>query len=223
MLNLKILILSVLVISCATTMPGKELDTGSSKLSATIERDDTFSDHNIQMYQISLKNNTDQWLEYDGATLSGSANISILVGDRISSWIEACTLEQKVSDYNLNLVLGSLAIGGALVAGASSHQETAQIGAIVSLGSISGVAVRDLQKSKKKAEFQKAFPERHIFQPVTIPPGKVVQRWILVENRNQETFTLQLGNEIKIRIEVQGKRVEESSQPGPYQENYQVL
>lgn len=210
-----------LLCSCASTMPGKDVDTGSEKVSASIEADMTFTDQNIQMYQFSLKNNTDQWLEYDGATLNGSNNISVLVGDRIASWIEACTLEKKVSDYNMNLLLGSLAIGGAVVAGSSSHQETAQIGAIVSLGSISGLAVRDFQKSKKKVEFQKAFPEKHIFQPVVIPPGKVIQRWILVENRKGESFELRMGDQIKIKVK--GWSDDKNSEPGPYQKNYQAL
>ncbi len=220
-MKIRSLLVLLFLCSCASTMPGKDIDTGSKKVSASIEADSTFSDKNIQMYQFSLKNNTDQWLEYDGATLNGSKNISVLVGDRITSWIEACTLEKKVSDYNLNLVLGSLAIGGAVVAGSSSHQETAQIGAIVSLGSISGMVVKDFQKSKKKAEFQKAFPERHIFQPVVIPPRKVIQRWILVENRNGESFELRMGDNIKLKVK--GWSDEKDASPGPYQQNYQAL
>lgn len=218
------LIALLFLYSCASTMPGKDIDTGSQKLSGSIEQDMTFSDHNIQMYQFSLKNNTDQWLEFDGATLKGSTNISVLVGDRIASWIEACTIEKKVSDYNMNLLLGSLALGGAVVAGGSSHQQTSQVGAIVALGSISAAAVRDYQSSKKKAEFQKAFPEKHIFQPVVIPPGKVIQRWILVENRSAESFELHLGNEIKLKIKRKEKLKEKDDRkPGPYQQTYQAL
>jgi hypothetical protein len=212
----------LLLFSCATTMPGQDISSGSSKVSVSMEVDSTFSNEMIQMYQFSLKNNTDDWLEYDGATLGGNSNIAVLVGDRITSWIEACNIEKKVSDYNTNLLLGSLALGGAVVAGASSHQETAQIGAIISLGSITGSAVREYQKSKKKVEFQKAFPERHIFQSVVIPPRKVIQRWILVENRAGENFELLLGEDIKLKIKGWAK-AQSTLRPGPYQQNYQAL
>ncbi|HXH74991.1 MAG TPA: hypothetical protein VNJ08_08500 [Bacteriovoracaceae bacterium] len=63
------------------------------------------------------------------------------------------------------------------------------------MGSITALAVKGFQDSKKKAEFQQAFPDKHIFQKIVIPPGKVIQRWILVQNPEEEPFSLKLQNQ----------------------------
>lgn len=198
---LSILALCLFFVSCATTMPGQDVPTGSDDISVTIKKDPDFSNENIQMYQLSINNRTTDWLELDGAKLSAGKDVSVLVGGYIDSWIEACILQKKVSDYNTQLVLGAIAVGGAVVASSSSHQQTSQVGAIFALGSISALAVKDYQRSKNKADFQKAFPEKHIFQNTLIPPGKVVQRWILVENRMKENFTLSFGEGVSVNIE----------------------
>lgn len=195
------LILSIIFLSCASTMPGQDVPTGSTDLSVTIKRDPIFSNEIIQMYQLSIKNTTNDWLEIDGVKMSGAQEVDVLVGERISTWIEACLLEKKVSDYNTALVLGAVAVGGAVVAGSSSHQQTATVGAIVSLGSISALAVKDYQRSKNKVDFQRAFPEKHVFQDTIIPPGKVIQRWILVENRKKENFSLNFNEGVGVKIE----------------------
>lgn len=202
----KVLIMAFpfILISCATTMPGRDLQTGSKNVTATIEKNPSMSNELIQMHQFSFKNETNQWIEFDGANLSSGKDVSILVGDKITSWVEACNLEKSVSDYNTSMVLGAIAVTGAVVAG-SSHSQTSSAGAIVAMGSISGLAVRDFQNSKNKIEFQKAFPEKHIFQPFVIPPQKVIQRWIMVENPNRQDFELSLksktGDSVTLKIE----------------------
>lgn len=189
-----VLLIPFFIVSCATTMPGDETSTSNKNLKVAIAINDTFTNDRVQMHQFSLQNHSDEWMEFDGATLVANNNVKVLVGDRISSWIEACTLEKSVSDYNTSLLLGSLAIGGAVVAGASQHPSTSTTGAVVALGSISAMAVRDYQSSKKKTEFQEAFPEKHIFRPFVIPPGKVIQRWILLEDQSHEAFTISMKN-----------------------------
>lgn len=182
-------------------MPGQDVSTGSDDIAVTVKRDPTFSNEMIQMYQLSIKNKTNEWLELDGVKIVGGKEIDVLVGNRIESWVESCILEKKVSDYNTALVLGAMAVGGAVVAGSTSHQQTGSVGAIVALGSISALAVKDYQNAKNRAEFQKAFPEKHIFQNTVIPPGRVIQRWILVENRKKEDFKLTLGDGVGVTIE----------------------
>ena len=189
-----LLLVCLFISSCATTMPGNEVSTGDKKVTASLATLSDYTNDQIQFYQFSLKNETDTWIELEGATLEASNSISVLVGARLSSWIEACTLEKNVSDYNTALVLGSVAVAGAAVAGASQHKGTSTAGAVFALGSIGALGVRDYQNSKDRVEFQKAFPERHIFQQVVIPPRKVIQRWIVVENPQNEAFKLSLKN-----------------------------
>lgn len=200
-----LLILPLFLTSCATTMPGFDTNTGSKHVTATVEKNPTFTNSQIQFYQYSIKNQTNNWIEFEGATMSGSPEVSVLVGDRISSWIEACTLEKNVADYNTAMFLGAVAIGGAAVAGGSNHQQTSSAGAIIALGSITTLGVRDFQNSKNKVEFQRAFPSKHIFQPFSLPPGKVIQRWILVENPKGEAFELKIkaktGEDVIFKVE----------------------
>lgn len=197
-------LLMFLVVSCASTMPGRDLDTGSKNVLATFSSNDVFTNEKIQMIQFSIKNNTKDWIEFEGATFEGAPGTSVLVGERLSSWIEACLLEKEVSDYNTSLVLGSLAVAGAVVAGSSSHQGTATTGAVIALGSIGAAVVKDMQTSKNKVEFQKAFPSKHIFRSFIIPPEKVIQRWIIIENPDGAEFTVssksKSGDEIKLKI-----------------------
>jgi len=184
------LALSLLLVSCATTTPGTTVDTGNAKVSATVAPDKTFSNERFQLYQVSFKNLTDEWLEYDGGMITDNSSIMVLVGDKLASWIEACTLEQKVSEHNTRLALGVIAAAGAAVAVGSNHSQTAGSGAIVALGAVSAGAVMDYQRTLKRIEFQRAFPDRHLFKAFAIPPRKVVQRWILIENPKNEYLKL---------------------------------
>lgn len=200
--NALMLILSISIISCATTMPGKDVRTGSKNVSATIAINDMLSNERIQMHQVSIRNNTNDWIEFDGATIEASDNVSVLLGDKTSSWIEACTLEHQVKQHNISLLIGAIGVAGAAVAGGSRHQDTARVGAVVALGSITALGVRDFQNSKNKIEFQDAFPEKHIFRPFTIPPKKVIQRWIIVENPAEESFKLKAKSKMGEEIEM---------------------
>lgn len=203
-----LIVISFVLASCATTMPGNEVATGTNDIAAVIGRNNDFSNERIQMYQVSLMNNTNEWVEMNGANLgladSSNTQLSVLVGNRLSAWMDACSIERKVTDHNIALAFGSLAIVGAGVAAGSNHSATSKTGAIVALGSIGGLAAMDFQKSKNKAEFQNAFPDNHIFQSFIIPPKKVVQKWILIENPQVETFKLNLkdknGKEINLTI-----------------------
>ncbi len=198
---------TLIFVSCATTMPGSEVSTGNNKVSATVTQNPNFSNQRIQMHQVSLRNETDNWIELEGATLDANKSTSVLVGAHITSWIDACTLEKNVSDYNTALVLGSLAVAGSAVAVSSNHPQTSGIGAIAALGSIGAVGVRDYQTSKDRVTFQNAFPDKHIFQALVIPPRKVIQRWILVENPFQEAFTLRMkGKDEEVVITVKKEK-----------------
>lgn len=183
----------LLLTSCATTMPGKELNINSKYLGATLSENTAYSSDEIKMYQVSVKNLTNEWIEIDSAIIGKNiVSAKILMGDRISSWIEASTLENRVSDYNTQLFLGALAATGAVVGVTSKSSTTSAVGFSVSLGSIAASGVKDIMESKNKAEFQATFPEGHILRPFVIPPKKVIQRWIIVENPKKEDVLMTL-------------------------------
>lgn len=181
-----------LLISCASTMPGHDVKSNHKTITATFEENLDFSTERIHMLQFSIMNKTDKWIEFTGANINSTEQVEVLVGNKIKSWIEACTLEKEVSDYNLNLLIGTMAVGGAVVAGSSSHTKTSNTGALIALGSITALGVNEIMNSKNKNELTDALPEKHVFQPFSVPPHKVIQRWILIEGPGGAPIDLKL-------------------------------
>jgi hypothetical protein len=171
----------LMLVSCASTMPGHDVKSNHKTITATFEENLDFSTERTHMLQFSIMNKTDKWVEFTGANINSTETLEVLVGNKINAWIEACTLEKQVSDYNRDLLLGSLAVGGAVVAGSSGHQRTSTVGAAIALGSITVIGANEMMNSKNKAELIEALPEKHIFRPFVVPPHKVIQRWILIE------------------------------------------
>lgn len=171
----------LLLVSCASTMPGYDVKSNHKTITATFEENYDFSSERFHLLQFSIMNKTDKWIEVMSANINSTDVVDVLVGDKISSWIEACTLEKQVSDYNLNMILGSVALTGAVVAGSSSHQQTSATAAAFALGSVTLMAANEIMNSKNRTEFTDGLPEKHIFRPFMIPPHKVIQRWILIE------------------------------------------
>lgn len=202
MKNIVFLMFVFLLTSCASTMPGKSVGINNSFISATIKENPDYSNENIKMYQLSIKNSSTEWVSIDSTVLGSAPTAKVLLGDKISSWIEACALEKKVSDYNTALLLGAAAVAGSAVMATSRNDTTAVIGASVALGAIGVAGAKDLMESKNKAEFQASFPDGHIFRSFLIPPKKVIQRWILIENPNKEKPVMTLISKNKIVGEI---------------------
>lgn len=181
-----------LLVSCASTMPGHDIKSNHKTITATFEENLDFSTERIHLLQFSIMNKTDKWIEFTGANISSTEQVEVLVGNKINSWIEACTLEKEVSDYNRDLLLGAVAVGGAVVAGSSSHTKTSNTGALIALGSISAMGVNEIMNSKNKHELTDSLPEKHVFHAFSVPPHKVIQRWILIEGPGGAPIDLKL-------------------------------
>ncbi len=189
---------TLLLCSCASTMPGADLHLNSKLLSATVVENSDFSNEKIKMFQVSINNLSDSWIDIDSVTLNDpSASVEVLVGPKMSSWIEACKLERSVSNYNTSLLLGSLAVAGAVVGGVSNNNTTSTVGYTFALGAITAAGVNDFIGSKNKVEFQRALPESHLLHPFIIPSQKVIQRWIIVENPKSVNLKFTLNSKVK--------------------------
>jgi len=195
----KILILSVLwLASCATTMPGSDLKLNTNLLSATVREDSDYSSDKIKLYQISIQNTSNVWIDIDSVALEDpTSTASILVGAKMNAWLDACKLEKSVSDYNKDLFLGSIAAAGLVVGGVSRNSTTSAVGLSLAAGAITAAGVRELIDSKNKAEFQESLPEGHILRTFYIPSLKVVQRWIIVENPKNVDLKFVLKSKVK--------------------------
>ncbi len=205
----------LLLTSCASTMPGKDLNLKSTFLHGTIKENKDFSSEKIKMYQVSLKNLSKDWISVDSVLMSNTINTKILLGEKVTSWIEACTLEKKVYDYNLALAFGAVAATGAIVGVTSSNSTTSSVGSVTALGAIGASGIKEFMETKNKAEFQATLPEGHLFRSFIIPPLKVTQRWILIERFEGETpaFTLiskdKTIGEVSFSLPYEGKTIDD--------------
>lgn len=191
------LISTATLVSCASTMTGTELRTSSPTIKVRVATMNDYSDDKIKMFQYSIMNDTDNWVSFTGAEIeSSNKDTRILLADKITSWIEACNLEKKVSNYNTNLILGAVALTGAAIGSTSKSTTTANVSSAIALGSITALGAREFNNSRERAEFQELFPDAHIMKPFTIPPKKVIQRWILMENANYQEFSLILKDQL---------------------------
>lgn len=190
------LISTATLVSCASTMTGTELRTNTPTIKVKVATMNDYSDDKIKMFQYSIMNDTDNWVSFSGAEIeSSNKDTRILLADKITSWIEACNLEKKVSNYNTNLILGAVALTGAAIGSTSKSTTTANVSSAIALGSITALGAREFNNSRERAEFQELFPDAHIMKPFTIPPKKVTQRWILMENANYQEFSLILKDQ----------------------------
>ncbi len=194
-----ILILAALVLtSCASTMPGSDLNLNTNLLSATVNEDSTYSSDTIKLYQISLKNTSTVWIDIDSVTLEDpTSSASVLVGGKMNAWIDACKLEKSVSDYNKEIFFGSIAAAGIAVGGLSQNNTTSVVGLSLAAGALTAAGVKELIDSKNKAEFQESLPEGHLLRPFYIPSLKVVQRWVIVENPKNVDLKFVIKSKVK--------------------------
>jgi hypothetical protein len=100
--------LSLFFTGCATTTPGIEHETGTKNVDVFLTINPDYSTDHIKMFQFSIKNNSDEWIEFDDIKVTNdSKEISVIVGARLHSWFETSNLEKQVSDYNTSLACAS--------------------------------------------------------------------------------------------------------------------
>lgn len=195
-----------LLLSCATTTPGISVKTENKDFSVSMLIDSAYSNNQIKMIRYSIKNKSKNWAIFEKIDMNASNNVEVLVGDKMNSWFEACGLKERVSEYNINVALGTVMLAGAAVAASGGAKgNSGQVGTGIALmgGSITASGIKSFIASKKEAEMQKAFPANHIFQPFMVPPGMVVQRWILIENPQAEKFSIVLKQKDKIDLVIE--------------------
>jgi hypothetical protein len=196
------LLMMMFLTSCATTTPGEEHETGTKQLRIYITENPTYSTEKIRLFQFSIKNETDQWIDIDDVKLNNnSKEISLIVGPRLQAWLETSDLEKQVSDYNTSLALGGMMLGGVAAMGSSSPS-TSTTGAMVALGAITAASVIDIQNTLGILELQKLLPQNHVMRPFVVPPKRVLQRWILVENNSKEPISLQVKSKQNKEIDI---------------------
>ncbi len=197
-------ILLFFVISCASVSDrytarqylenGKLSDKKETKLGLQIsaEEDSSMGSKYFGLVQVTLENRSQEWVKVKKVSIDfGSEdcnqNIKIVSGNEISTWYDATSKRNQISEYNRNLFLGALALAGTAAVAGSSKDGVKMAGAAGTLGAITALTVSDINKNLNRLEYAKIFPETHLMAgPFLIPPGLFAKKWVLLNTLNHQ-------------------------------------
>ncbi len=185
-----LLILSLfLVVGCATTHEGEIAESKEKSLVVSVQKNSALSDKYYIFYEYTLENATAEWKDVQivDADFEGQET-EILTDDKLSAWIEGAELKLKASQYNQDILVGSMiAIGG--ITAATSNNSNIQKAGLVGMGAAAGVggAVSVARSQQKATSGMKGVdgtvnvPQTHVFVPSKIAPESYIKRWIVVK------------------------------------------
>lgn len=106
-----------------------------------------------------------------------NAQMSVPMGSELVAWSKAAQQNAAISDYNTALVLGSIAVAGAV--GAQSNSSAGNAAAIAGATAFVGLSVQEINNNLSALEKAKILPETHIYSgDFVIPPGLHSKKWI---------------------------------------------
>jgi len=197
---MKLYLLLVLFIftSCASHHSTPISSSGSSvnsvvvkkNLNISVDEDDDIGMGNYRLYTFTLKNESNSWkriknakFEYSNEKLNSDAKI--IIGEDLATWLRSVEREKEISQFNKNLLLGSLAVFST-TAGIISGNDTLMS---VGLGTYAGWIGSSIYDAKKAVEVQKHVPKGHILSQFSVPPGLETQQWLAIEYQGKEDTT----------------------------------
>ena len=193
-----LLILLALTSSCASHLPGdrgslitKELEginAERSRLEISIDREKTLSSGRYKTFTLSLKNNTNDWIDISSIrfTSHGDEEPRFLVGNRLKDYFASVTRRNSIHRYNSNLAIGVLSILGA--AGSFSGNDVGNaLGNSIIGGVITYKTAESISKSRESVDA--VVPENHILRlPVSIPPELSRALWFTIDTGARDYF-----------------------------------
>lgn len=184
-------ILLLLVTSCASYSPGQdatiERHTSKEVLGLSAKIDDTMSYEDLVFVNFYLFNPTNNWARVKSAELIDIENhpdMRVIVGKDLYYWAKSMEHKVTIDNYNREMLLGSLAIGGAALAISSNNASIGKLGAVVAIGSVLLSDVENLMEKISSLERASLVPEDHIYSPFSVPPKLVTRKWVLFQKMN---------------------------------------
>lgn len=178
----------LLILGCATTHRGPVVESADKSILLSAHRNADLSDKYYLFYEYTLENKSSDWKQIQIVDVDfADENTEILTGEKLAAWIEGAELKFKKSQYNRDLVLGSMAAAGAAVALTSNNNSAQAAGAAALAGATAVSATANISSARGKASSGSKsatgsvnVPHSHVFVPSRIAPESYIKRWIVI-------------------------------------------
>lgn len=190
--NLISFAVAVLLSACASIHPGKmgKVSDGDKETTVFIsaQRQSDASDDHYDFVTFTLENKSDQIVRVLETEINFNSEdakkTNILVGKDLGTWIEAFKAEQERKKHNRNIGQIAMIIGGAVLGIAGSATDNTAL-KVVGTGTMVGGSVWSISDSVSnsigEAQNAKKVPDTHVYAPTSIPAGKYVRRWVVLQ------------------------------------------
>lgn len=182
-----LMILSLLLVGCATTHPGtkgaflngeKDLNIAISAISVDYEKNSAF-----ELFEITIENTGNDWVRINNTKLLVGSDVSVVVGKDLQSWAEATELQLKKDQYNKEVAIAATqGVGAAaVIAGTASNKSTiTDIGTLAVLGGAAWATVDTISAARRNAIGVKQVPESHLYESFSVPAKLFNRKWVLI-------------------------------------------
>lgn len=167
-----LLSLITLIILAAACSSGQQLPQKDGNFKELIVKYDTPIDFNKNTYfkclVFTFENKSSAWLNIETLTLEFTdkeleKQVKVAAGYDLAAWLESVADKRKTTDDLKGLFSPSFGFTG---------------------GTNISVGLEDYAKDYNKIKREELFPQGHLFRTNVIPPGTIMQKWIVVFNRS---------------------------------------
>ena len=177
-------VLSILTTSCATSHYGAGKQSANN-MTVSCKDDSLPGAVSFRAVYCSLENTSDNWVTVtvsDLSLVSEAKDIKLSTAEETVDFQTAYAYGQANSDWNTNVALSLVLLGGTVLAGAANNDTIAGLGAGAAIGAAAYGAVRDVSQAYGKVQY----PSTHLLSgPIRIPPKMFVRRYALVQQAAQ--------------------------------------
>jgi len=194
-----IVVLCLASTGCATLLTG-EVGTPINAAGAPLPKDsaplvvrsreiEDMSSEHLPVLEVSFENPGSEWLNITAAKImvgnpEAAGPVKIPVGQPLRDWQVAVQQRNAVERANQETALELLTAGALVVSGVGmgSDDEGVQVAsATLGVAALSALAVDHYAERKHEAEAFALVPPTHLLGgPISVPPGHIVKRWILL-------------------------------------------
>jgi len=190
-----LILASLLNFGCASYQAGRYAEVVSGEhpnnTPITGKLDRTLSTDHYAVIHFNFGNNSDQWLRVKKVRLDFQDKklnkvINLVIGKDISTWAESISHKIAIDQWNRDIIIGSIAIAGAVVGGNSGSSDLAKAGAAVYSGAYGVLVANQMIDQMNNLGRSNLFPRTHLYQSFSVPAGLFTKRWVLLQINRKE-------------------------------------
>lgn len=190
--HLTALCLLLLLNACASIHPGNMGESLQAekdpivRVSAELQSD--ASDERYTFVTFTIENKSESIVRVLQSDLlfepSDIKGTNVLVGRDLSTWLESFQEEQQRKKHNRKIGQLAMVFGGALISAGGWLANSDSLKAL-GAGTMAGGAIWSIADSTSDsanlAEGGKKVPDTHIYAPFSVPAGKYLRRWVVIQ------------------------------------------